>query len=71
MFGADQARAVVTVLVEVEFVRHAIRMQSGGVELRVLHGDQFVLHRVPEEDGWQAGLHLKLAGGLAEEFFIG
>ena len=71
MLRADETGAVVAVLVEVEFVGDVVLMQGGGEELSVLHGDQFVLHRVPEEDGRQAGLHLQFAGSLADEFFIG
>ena len=63
------AGAVIAMLVKMKLMRHTVGMQSGGVELRMLHGNHFVLHRVPEKDGRQAGLHLQLAGGLAEEFF--
>ena len=54
MLCADEAGAVVAVLVEVEFVGDVVLMQGSGVELSVLHGDHLVLHRVPEEDGRQA-----------------
>ena len=66
----EKVTQMIAMLIKMQFVRHALRVQSGGVELRVLHGHHFVLHGVPEEDGRQAGLHLQLAGGLADEFVV-
>ncbi len=68
MLGADETRAVVAVLIDMELMRDTMLMQSGSVELRMFNGDHFVRHCVPEEARRQAGTNLELTRCLANEF---
>lgn len=70
MLRADETGAVVSILIEVDFVRDAVRLQGGGVEPGVFDGDDFVLIRVPEKNGRQAVMYLEFAGGAANEFLF-
>ena len=67
MLCADKPGTVVAVLIEVEFVGDTVLMQGGGIKPGMIYGHHCVLHRVPEEDGWETGLHLQLTGGLVDE----
>ena len=51
MVCAHESRAVITVLIEVEFVWDGVSVQRRCIQLRMFHGNQFIFRCVPEKAG--------------------